>query len=47
MQNYFLKIIIVANSLEWEAAIVVSEDYPPSQDSTIFYKGDKIVQVCL
>ena len=35
----------VANSLEWEAAIVVSEDYPPSQESKIFYKGDKIVQV--
>ena len=39
----FLKIFIVANSLEWETAIVVSEDYPPSQDSKIFYKGDKMV----
>lgn len=36
----------VANSLEWESAIIVTEDYPPSPDAPkIFYRGDRICQV--
>ena len=38
-------IFVVANSLHWESAIIVTEDYPPSQDKKIFNKGDQIVKV--
>jgi hypothetical protein len=37
----------VANSLQWESAIIVTEDFPPNpdKDKVLFMKGDQILKV--
>ena len=37
----------VASALQYECCYVVTEDYPPGQDNTIFKAGDRIVAVSL